>query len=116
MLKLSREDRELYFIQKAKDKFGEQYDYSEVKYVNQSTKVKLICAKHGAFHTSPKNFLAKVKKIGCPSCSRSQKSKRRPQKAYERGETKGYGTDKFNVRGGTKKHLDLLLQVFGGIG
>ncbi|WP_258070755.1 hypothetical protein [Vibrio jasicida] len=45
-----------------------------------------MCPKHGAFHTSSKNFLAAVKKIGCPSCRRSQ--------------------------GGTKQHQNLLLKVF----
>ncbi|WP_045410171.1 DUF723 domain-containing protein [Vibrio jasicida] len=113
MLKPSRQDRELHFIQKAKEKYGEQYDYSEVKYVNLTTQVKVICPTHGAFHTSPKNFLAAVKKIGCPSCSRSQGSKRRPQEANGGHEAKGCGTDNFNVRGGTKKHQGLLLKVFG---
>ncbi|MGI9949467.1 hypothetical protein [Vibrio hyugaensis] len=42
-----------------------------------------MCPKHGAFHTSSKNFLAAVKKIGCPSCSRSQGGKRRLQTACE---------------------------------
>ncbi|WP_146075868.1 DUF723 domain-containing protein [Vibrio jasicida] len=51
-----------------------------------ATQVKVICPKHGAFHTSSKNFLAAVKKIGCPSCRRSQ--------------------------GGTKQHQNLLLKVF----
>ena len=112
MLKPSRQKREQRFLQRAKLKYGDQYDYSEVKYVNQTTQVKVICPKHGAFHTSPKNFLAAVKKIGCPSCSRSQGGKRRPQKASDGSEAKGCETDNFNVRGGTKKHQDLLLKVF----
>ena len=113
MLKLSQQDRELHFIQKTKEKYGEQYNYSEVKYVNLITQVKVICPTHGAFHTSPKNFLATVKKIGCPLCSRSQGPKRRSQEANGDNETKGCGTNKFNVRGGTKKHQGLLLKVFG---
>ena len=112
MLKPSRQERELRFLQRARQKYGNQYDYSEVKYVNQTTQVKVICPKHGDFHTSPKNFLAAVKKIGCPSCSRSLGGKRRPQKASDGNEARGCDTDNFNVRGGTKKHQDLLLKVF----
>ncbi|HHP0494772.1 TPA: hypothetical protein ACRZ2U_005596, partial [Vibrio harveyi] len=113
MLKPSQQEREQRFLQRAKQKYGDQYDYSEVKYVNLTTLVKVICPKHGAFHTSPKNFLAAVKKIGCPLCSRSQSGKRRLQKASDGNEARGCGTDNFNVRGGTKKHQNLLLKVFG---
>ncbi|TOG90752.1 DUF723 domain-containing protein [Vibrio parahaemolyticus] len=113
MLKPSQQEREQRFIQRAKQKYAEPYDYSEVKYVNQTTQVKVICPKHGAFHTSPKNFLAALKKIGCPSCSRSQGARRRPQKASDGNEASGCGTDNFNVRRGTKKHQSLLLKVFG---
>lgn len=112
MLKPSRQVREQRFLQRVRQKYGEQYDYSEVKYVNLTTQVKVICPKHGAFHTSPKNFLAAVKKIGCPSCSRAQGGKRRPQTACEGKESRGCGTDNFNVRGGTKQHQNLLLKVF----
>ncbi|CAH1536909.1 hypothetical protein THF1D04_420002 [Vibrio owensii] len=83
-----------------------------MKYVNLTTQVKVIYPKHGAFHTSPKNFLTAVKKIGCPSCSRAQGGRRRPQKACEGKESRGCGTDNFNVRGGTKQHQNLLLKVF----
>ncbi|MGR5160073.1 hypothetical protein [Vibrio owensii] len=112
MLKPPRQEREQRFLQRARQKYGAQYDYSEVKYVNLTTQVKVICPKHGPFHTSPKNFLAAVKKIGCPLCSRSQGGKRRPQKTSEGNEAKSCNTDNFNVRGGTKQHRDLLLKVF----
>ncbi|EOA8958817.1 hypothetical protein ACIMS1_004502 [Vibrio harveyi] len=112
MLKLSRQERELHFLQRARQKYGEQYDYSEVKYVNLQTQIKVKCFTHGIFHTSPKNFLSKTKKIGCPSCSRSQNLKLNPKKTTQYTETKGCGTNKFNVKGGTKKYQDLLLKVF----
>ncbi|MHA7232076.1 hypothetical protein ACVT98_26415 (plasmid) [Vibrio campbellii] len=94
MLKPSRQDREQQFIQRARQKYGNQYDYSEVKYVNLTTQVKVICPKH-----SPKNFLAAVKEIGCPLCSRSQGGKRRPQKTSEGNEAKGWApiTSMFEV-------------------
>jgi hypothetical protein len=50
MKKLTNED----FIKKAKERHGDKYDYSLVKYVNAITKVDIICPKHGVFTTNPK--------------------------------------------------------------
>lgn len=41
------------------------YVYSNVEYVNNKTKVKIICQKHGEFLISPDNFLQGK---GCPKC------------------------------------------------
>lgn len=51
-------------IEEFKKVHGDTYDYSEVKYVNNSTKVKIICKKHGSFWQSPISH----KKAGCPKC------------------------------------------------
>lgn len=58
-------------LQDAIDKFrkihGDNYDYSHVKYVNNSTKVIIICPCHGMFKQSPaKHFSGQ----GCPSCGK----------------------------------------------
>jgi hypothetical protein len=45
MAKLTTEE----FIAKAKAVHGDRYDYSKVEYVNASTKVCIICKKHGEF-------------------------------------------------------------------
>lgn len=45
------------FIEKAKQVHGDKYDYSKVNYVNASTKVTIICPKHGEFTITPGNFL-----------------------------------------------------------
>ena len=37
------------FIKNSESIHGNKYDYSEVKYVNSRTKVKIICPKHGEF-------------------------------------------------------------------
>ena len=37
------------FITKAKAIHGDLYDYSLVDYINNKTKVKIICSKHGVF-------------------------------------------------------------------
>jgi hypothetical protein len=41
------------FIEKAKGKWEDKYDYSKVEYVNDCTKVTIICKEHGEFYQSP---------------------------------------------------------------
>jgi hypothetical protein len=53
------------FIQKAKDKHGDYYDYSQVVYVNSHTDVKIICPKHGLYFQRPNNHLYGY---GCKLC------------------------------------------------
>jgi hypothetical protein len=57
------------FIKKAKEIHGDSYDYSKVNYVNNRTKVKIICPIHGVFEQSPNDHLNK--KTGCPICLES---------------------------------------------
>ena len=57
------------FIEKAKKVHGDKYDYSKVNYVNQSTKVCIICPEHGEFWQTPK---AHLKNHGCPLCGRKK--------------------------------------------
>lgn len=54
-----------YFIKKAKEVHGNKYDYSKVEYINNSTKVCIICPKHGEFYQLPSNHL---KGYGCYKC------------------------------------------------
>lgn len=54
------------FIEKAREIHGDKYDYSKVKYVNNSTKVEIVCPKHGSFWMTPKNHLGC--KQGCRKC------------------------------------------------
>ena len=44
---------------------GDIYGYSKVLYVNQCTKVEIICKEHGSFSQTPNNHLQGV---GCPKC------------------------------------------------
>ena len=53
---------ESYFIEKAKQIHGDKYDYSKVEYVNNRTKVCIICPEHGEFWQTPDNHL-KGKKL-----------------------------------------------------
>ena len=54
------------FIEKSRKVHGDKYDYSHVKYINSSTKVKIICPKHGEFLILPQNHLLGQ---GCPKCA-----------------------------------------------
>ncbi len=45
------------FIERANQIHNNKYDYSLVKYVNNSTKVKIICPIHGVFEQRPNNHL-----------------------------------------------------------
>lgn len=54
------------FIFEAKNVHGNKYDYSMVKYINNHTKVCIICPIHGEFWQKPNDHL---NGHGCPSCS-----------------------------------------------
>lgn len=53
------------FVEKAKLVHGNIYDYSKIQYVNGSTKVEIICEKHGPFMQRPSKHLDGT---GCPKC------------------------------------------------
>jgi len=57
-----------YFINKSKNFHIDKYDYSLVEYVDQTTKVKIICPIHGIFEQTPKQHY----KHGCHYCSSSK--------------------------------------------
>lgn len=54
------------FINKARKVHGDKYDYSKVEYVNNYTKVCIICPIHGEFWQIPSNHL---KGQHCPKCA-----------------------------------------------
>lgn len=54
------------FIEKAKTVHGDKYDYSKVDYVNSTTKICIICPKHGEFWQKPSSHL---QGHGCPKCA-----------------------------------------------
>lgn len=56
------------FTEKAKDVHGDKYCYSKVSYINNLTKVKIICPRHGEFEQTPK---AHLKGGGCRLCKAS---------------------------------------------
>ncbi len=52
-------------INKFKEIHGDRYDYSQVDYINSSTKVKIRCHEHGLFEQTPSSHLIGT---GCPDC------------------------------------------------
>ena len=57
------------FINELKNIYKNKYDYSEVNYINWSTKVKLKCEKHGWFYREPARLIHDIR--GCPYCQKS---------------------------------------------
>ena len=53
------------FIKKSNKVHNNKYNYSQVKYVNQHKKVKIICPEHGVFEQVP---LSHLKGHGCKKC------------------------------------------------
>lgn len=62
------------FIERAKAVHGDKYDYSNVKYVDSSTKVHITCLVHGDFWQAPYNHLEGG---GCPECGKLSRAKSR---------------------------------------
>ncbi len=60
---------ELEFIKRAREKHGDKFDYSKVRYVNGNTKVIITCPIHGDFLQKPLGHL----KGGCKKCADSNR-------------------------------------------
>lgn len=56
------------FIKHAREVHGDRYDYSLVEYLNNRSKVRIICSEHGVFEQTPDNHL---KGCACPQCSQA---------------------------------------------
>ena len=54
------------FIKKSRQIHGDKYDYSKVEYVNNKTKVCIICPEHGEFWQKPEKHMNQGH--GCPKC------------------------------------------------
>ena len=59
------------FIAKAREVHNDLYSYELVEYINNKTKVKIVCKQHGSFEQSPNSHLASR---GCPICGNEAKA------------------------------------------
>jgi hypothetical protein len=55
------------FIQRARKKHGNRYDYSRVNFSNVESKVEIICSEHGVFF---QRLMTHLKGLGCDRCGR----------------------------------------------
>lgn len=69
------------FIEKARKVHGDKYDYSKVEYINNKTKVCIICPIHGEFWQTPSVHVNN--KSNCPKCSYKNGAKSRSTTLYD---------------------------------
>lgn len=67
------------FIESAKAVHGDRYDYSAAKYVNNKTKIAIICGEHGVFYQVPNSHLIGR---GCAKCAKTAYKKDRIGNVY----------------------------------
>ena len=65
-MKLRVKSNKELFIEKSVSRHGDKYDYSLVEYINNKTKVRIICPDHGEFEQRPNNHLNGQ---NCPECA-----------------------------------------------
>lgn len=90
------------FIERASKIHNNKYDYSKAVYINNSTKLCIICPEHGEFWQSPHDHL---KHKGCPQC------------AKELTKPKKYTTEEFIAacKKSHQKQYDYSKTVFNGL-
>ena len=88
------------FLEKANIKHGNKYDYSKVEYTNSSTKVCIICPKHGEFWQTPNSHL---QGIGCPKCSGKNLSNTEIINKFKKRHGEKYDYSKMEYRGSKEK-------------
>jgi len=69
------------FIEKAKQLYGDKYDYSKVEYKNSNSKVCIICPEHGEFYVSPGNHI--YGKCACQECKLIEKGRKFIERAKQ---------------------------------
>jgi len=55
------------FVEKAKELYGDIYDYSNIEYKNVDTIIEILCKTHGKFNKTPYNHINRNQ--GCTKCS-----------------------------------------------
>lgn len=96
-IKMKNSSNKEEFIKKARKVHGDKYDYSKVSYVNEKTKVNIICKKHGVFEQIPWSHL---KGANCPNCANEKISnvkKIQNEEWIERAKKVHYGKYSYNL-------------------
>lgn len=106
------------FIAQAKELHGDVWDYSESVYVNNVTKIKIGCHKHGPFMMLPYNHIGGHNHNGCKICSGEILREERQvgnEEFIRRGRAKfgdKFGYDLVNYLNGEDK-VDIVCPVHG---
>ncbi len=95
------------FINRARYKHGDKFDYSMVRYIRTDCKVTLICPDHGVFNIAPSDHLKS--KYGCGKCGKkgsgdSRKDVPQPGTKYWKHNT----VEKYSEEGRRHAHLYLM--------
>lgn len=85
------------FIEKAKAIHGSRYNYSKVRYVNNVTRVTIICPDHGPFEQIPSNHIHIKLKTGCPDCADSGFNPNEPAVLYYLAITTDDGDTRYKI-------------------
>jgi hypothetical protein len=103
------------FIEKAKIIHGNKYDYSKVEYVNNETKIKIICPIHGEFIQRPGNHLQGMECIKCGIKKTVEKRSKTTDKFIE--ESKKIHGDRYDYSKvkyvNSKKKVYIICKVHG---
>lgn len=97
------------FIQQAQQRHGNKYDYSRCKYVNDSTKVEIICPIHGSFWQIPYSHISGK---GCKFCKEWKLEKEIESFLKQNNIDFIHGTDKFDLPWLCPQHLDFYLPKY----
>lgn len=103
------------FIAKAISKHGNTYDYSRVNYINNITKITIICSIHGQFQQRPSDHLSGK---GCKLCANAHTAKM-CTKSHETfiSESKNIHGDKYNYSKtkyiNAKTKVDIICDIHG---
>lgn len=85
------------FVEKARLKHGNRYDYDKVQYELTNVKVTITCREHGDFQQKPNDHLSGQ---GCPACIESKHEKRLAAifKKYDIPFEREFKLKQFNIR------------------
>lgn len=104
------------FIEKAKEKHGNRYEYSKVVYTGVRDKVVITCNIHGDFEQTPESHLTPR---GCFKCGRNAPQNRKPKKeSYNfikeaidiHGDTYDYSLTNYT---GALNNIEVICKVHG---
>lgn len=103
----ARSQRE--FLSQARGVHGDTYEYTGV-YINQSTKIPIVCKEHGTFLMTPNSHVSS--KQGCPRCAGKHKERDDWLQDFRRAHGYTYNYPNLNILTGNTK-IDIICKKHG---